>query len=162
MTRYSLCTLMVFGAVLVCGQLMAADMSFKGTLIEPPPCNINNEQDVLVNFGDSVGVNKVDGVNYIQPVEYHLTCDVTSPRDGLTIVMTTTDPASYDASALNTTSPGLGIRILVDGEPVSFGKNIPVDITKVPVMQAVPVKDPGISLSEGAFTASATLQVVYQ
>lgn len=38
---------------------MAADnMKFSGTLIEPPPCTINNDGQVDVDFGNRVGVKK--------------------------------------------------------------------------------------------------------
>lgn len=162
MKRYGIITAGVLGAALFCSALLAADMTFKGTLIDPPPCTINGNLPVTVDFGNNIGVNRVDGVNYIQPVEYHLMCDLTSPHEGLSMVMTTTDPASFDASAIQSSTTGLAIRVLVDGVPVTFGDVIAVDSASPPVMQAVPVKADGVIPAEGAFTATATLQVVYQ
>lgn len=162
MTRYSMGTLVLAGMALFCSGLLAADMNFKGTLVEPPPCTINNDQDVLVSFGDSVGVNKVDGSNYIQPVDYHLTCDITSPQDGLNLVLSTTSQSAFDTAAVQSSTPGLGIRLLVDGVAAEFGKLIPVDSSSPPVLQAVPVKAADTALTEGPFSATVTLQVVYQ
>ena len=47
-----------------------ADMTFHGTLITPPPCTINDDSRIEVNFGERVGINKVDGVNYRQMMNY--------------------------------------------------------------------------------------------
>ncbi|MEB5742699.1 fimbrial protein [Klebsiella aerogenes] len=162
MTHYGMRTLMLSVLALFCSTLLAAEMNFKGTLVEPPPCTINNDQDVLVSFGDSVGVSKVDGSNYIQPVDYHLMCDVTSPQDGLNIMLTTTNQSGFDAAAVQSSVEGLGIRLLVDGQPAEFDKPIPASVDRQPVLQAVPVKAPGVSLTEGPFSATATLQVIYQ
>jgi len=163
MTRYGIRTLLVLSIALFCSSLLATEMQFSGTLVEPPPCTINNDQTIMVPFGDSVGVNRVDGVNYRQPVDYRLTCDITSLQEGLTLVLSTTDPASYDPAAVNTNITGLGIRLIVDGAPAVFDTPMPVTVGEpTPVIDAVPVKAPGASLKEGAFTATATLKVVYQ
>ncbi|HBV9912366.1 TPA: pilus assembly protein [Klebsiella aerogenes] len=121
MGHYGAITLVVLSGALFCSGLMAADMTFKGVLVDPPPCTINGDQPVRVNFGDNIGVNRVNGTNYIQSVEYHLTCDITSPQEGLSVVLTTTDPAAFDASAIQSSIDGLAIRVLVDGAPVTFG-----------------------------------------
>ncbi|MBW4217889.1 fimbrial protein [Enterobacter cloacae subsp. cloacae] len=162
MTRYGIGTVLYAAATLFCNNLLAADMNFQGTLVEPPACTINNDQAVLVSFGDSVGVNKVNGSNYIQPVDYHLICDITSPQDGLNIMLSTTEPTTFDPAAVQSSVTGLGIRLLIDGNPATFGQPIPVNSSSTPVLQAVPVKGPGATLIEGPFSATATLQVVYQ
>ncbi|WP_232734438.1 hypothetical protein [Serratia sp. TKO39] len=43
------------------------DMQFRGTLIAPPPCTLNDDGIIDVDFGDRVGINKVDGVNSDKP-----------------------------------------------------------------------------------------------
>ncbi|WP_244370721.1 fimbrial protein [Rahnella sp. ChDrAdgB13] len=162
MTRYGIRTLLVMSIALFCSSLLATEVQFQGTLIEPPPCTINNDQAVLVPFGNNVGINKIDGVNYRQTVDYHLTCDSTSPRDGLTLVLSTTAAASYDTAAVNTDITGLGVRLLVDSAPAVFDTPIPVVEMAQPVIEAVPVKAPDASLAEGPFNATVTLKVVYQ
>ncbi|ELY3087888.1 fimbrial protein [Klebsiella aerogenes] len=150
---------------LFCSSLLATEVQFRGTLIEPPPCNISNDQTILVPFGDNVGINKIDGVNYRQPVEYSLNCDITSPQDGLSVELSTTNPTAYDTSAVNTDITGLGIRLLVEGVPAVFDTPMPVDLQGSqlpPHIEAVPVKAPDASLTEGPFNATVTLKVVYQ
>ncbi|MTH44964.1 fimbrial protein [Intestinirhabdus alba] len=167
MRRYCGVLAIATGWVLFClrpalATNLTTEMAFKGTLIDPPPCAINGGQPVAVDFGRRVGVNRVDGRRYIQPVEYHLICYPDSPRSGLNIVMTTTAPAAFDASAVQSSVDGLAIRVLVEGEPITFGKPIAVSVDHPPVMQAVPVKAAGVALEEGLFSATATLQVIYQ
>ncbi|EMJ5851811.1 fimbrial protein [Klebsiella aerogenes] len=162
MTRYGIRTLTLVFVALFCSSLLATGMQFTGTLVEPPPCTINGDQPVYVDFGKNVGVNKVDGVNYIQPVNYNLTCGADSSQEGMSLVLSTTDKTSYDEAAINTSITGLGIRLMYDGEPVVFGDAVPVSMAEHPLLQAVPVKAPDAKLDSGPFEASLTLQVVYQ
>ncbi|MEN4700031.1 fimbrial protein [Pantoea agglomerans] len=162
MTRYGTRTLALAFAALFCSGLLATEMQFTGTLVEPPPCAVNGDQPVYVDFGKNVGVNKVDGVNYIQPVNYNLTCGADSSQEGMSLVLSTTDKTSYDEAAINTSITGLGIRLMYDGKPVVFGDAVPVSMEERPLLQAVPVKAPGAKLDSGSFTATATLQVIYQ
>ena len=165
MTAYANCTLLLLlGAALVSARLPAAPVRFSGTLNDPPPCTVNNDQNVVVDFGDSLGVRKVDGSNYRKPVPYSLTCGPDSPQSGLRLVLTagSSGQANFDASAVNSSTPGLAIRLLADGDPVRFDHPYPVSVASPPVLEAVPVKQSGAALAEGAFTAAATLQVDYQ
>lgn len=51
-----------------------AGISFRGILVEPPPCTLNSGSVVDVDFGDSVGVDSVDGVSNRVPLSYIITC----------------------------------------------------------------------------------------
>lgn len=141
--------------------LLAAEMQFHGTLIEPPPCTISDNEIINIDFGKNIGVNNIDGVNYSQNVDYKITCDLGTSLTGLILILTG-NPTTFDESAVQTSVSGLGIRLLHDGIPAKFGENIAVDITNLPLIQAVPVKNPDVTLSEGEFTASATLKADYQ
>jgi type 1 fimbria pilin len=51
-------------ALLAISPLQAAEnMSFSGTLIEPPPCLVNNGNDIDVPF-DKIGVKSMNGMNH--------------------------------------------------------------------------------------------------
>lgn len=161
MTHFSAVTALLFSGALSCTSLLAAEnMSFYGTLIEPPACSINDGQRIEVDFGDRVGVNKVDGVNYRQPVNYRITCD---PGSGWSMLLTLSATASgYDNAALATSVDDLGIRILQNGAPMQLNRPYAIGAQNPPLLEAIPVKRPGSSLKEGAFEATATLQVMYQ
>ncbi|BET81281.1 hypothetical protein GBFDFA_11245 [Edwardsiella anguillarum] len=68
----------------------------------------------------------------------------------------------YDPAALNTSVAGLGIHIIQDGHPMEINKGLRYEQVHNPVLQAVPVKQPGVILSGGAFSATATLLVVFE
>lgn len=134
-------------------------VSFHGTL-KIHPCHINNDQGVSVHFGN-VGIHKVDGQHYRQTVTYRLVCEDTDPSWRLTMAVKGT-ATSFDNTALSTSSPGLGIKILQNGQPVEINKSFDISYSNPPVLEAVPVRDPDIvDLTEGAFSTTATLLAEY-
>ncbi|MDK7100078.1 fimbrial protein [Klebsiella aerogenes] len=137
------------------------DMMFHGTLIAPPPCTINDGERIDVDFGDRVGVSKVDGVNYRIPVNYHISCEQSGSNWAMRLSLNGT-PADFDSDALSSNITDLGIRIYRND--VAFTPNSVVDIDpeNPPVLEAVPVKRVGAILNEGAFESWATLLADYQ
>jgi len=136
-------------------------VNFQGTLVEPPSCTISSDQQIDIDFGAQVGVSKVDGVNYIQPVNYQLSCPPGGP--GLSLSMMVSGAATaFDTSALQTNITDLGIKLLQNGSDLQLNTRFPVDVNTPPVLQAVPVKAPGSTLPEGDFSVIATLLVGYQ
>jgi len=158
MTRY-----LTLSLLLVCGHpLYAADnMLFRGTLIEPLPCTINDGGMVDVDFGERVGVNKVDGVNYLKAMDYRITCE--PGVSGLDMTLTLSGVhTGYDPAAVQTDLVDLGIRVLQNGKPFTLNMPLSIDPKNPPVLEAVPVKTPGATLKEGAFLATATLKAEFQ
>lgn len=58
-----------------------ADIVFKGTLVNPPPCSIDNDKTIHVPFGDRLSIKKVSDGIYRQDVPYNLVCDSTAGKD---------------------------------------------------------------------------------
>ena len=139
----------------------AENMSFHGTLVAPP-CTISNGQTIEVAFGNDLGVNKIDGNSYKQPVKYTVNCESGYSANNLAIVVDSTHPTAFDSAAISTDKTGLGIRILVDGAAATFAQRVAVvDPASPPVIEAVPVKDPAVTLEAGAFEATMTLRADY-
>ena len=139
----------------------ADNMQFRGSLITPPLCSLNGGQQIDVNFGDRVGVKKVDGVNYRQTVDYQLKCE--PGVSGAALGLTLTGPqAVFDTATLQTSQAGLGIRMTLDGKPFVLAQRVVIDAAQPPVLQAVPVRAPDATLEEGAFEVLATLLADYQ
>jgi type 1 fimbria pilin len=138
------------------------DMTFRGTLIEPPPCTINDGNRVDVNFGERVGINKVDGVNYRQMMNYQITCDNAGSGSWALTLSLTGAAAGFDEQALQTNKTDLGIRIYQNDKPFTPGSTLDIDISNPPRLEAVPVKREGATLTEGAFESWATLRADYQ
>jgi len=156
------CTAIFFAALMPAASVLAAngDMQFKGTLVVPPVCTISSGNTIDVDFGD-VGVNKVDGINYIQPVNYTVSCTASTLQWATTLTLSANAP-TYDPAAVQTDVTDLAIQIQADGKPFTINQPIPLDPAKPPVLKAVPVKKPGSTLTGGAFKATATLLAVMQ
>lgn len=138
-----------------------ADMTFRGTLIEPPPCTINDGNQIDVDFGDRVGINKVDGESYRMPVNYQIKCEQTN--NGWVMSLSLNGAAAgFDGEALQTDKSDLGIRVYRNDVPFTPNSVVDIDPTNPPVLEAVPVKQAGATLTEGTFEALATLQADYQ
>ncbi|MCT4715251.1 fimbrial protein [Enterobacteriaceae bacterium H18W14] len=136
-------------------------MQFKGTLIEPPPCTINQGNVIDVSFGEQVAIAGVDGTNDKQAVDYQLQCDASDGQSGVVMSVRGTATA-FDEAAVQTNQPDLGIRLLLDDRPFNLNTPYSVDPKAPPALFAVPVGAPGATLTEGEFDATATLLAEYQ
>lgn len=145
-----------------CPPLLATEnLLFQGTLISPPPCKINSGNLVDVDFGERVGVNKVDGANYRQIIDYEVTCE--PGITGLDMTLTLSGPKNqYDDAVIQSSLAGLGIKVLQNGQPFVLDKPIVIDPKNPPTLEAVPVKSPGAILKADAFVAMAILLAQYQ
>ncbi len=138
----------------------SANLTFSGTLNEPPPCTIDAGNSIEVDFGD-VGVKRVDGVRYRRGLGYTISCATGTLPWELKLSINGT-PTGFDGAALQTSVPELGIRIFQNTQP--FLLNTPLDITlsSPPALEVVPVKLPGATLPPARFTAVATLLAEYE
>lgn len=92
----------LFGA-----SAQADNMSFRGTLLDAPPCSINGGKPVEIDFG-AVGVNKVDGDNYRQTFTLEYECEGTNSDMQLRYLGNATD---FDSAAVQTNIADFGIRL---------------------------------------------------
>lgn len=134
------------------------NLILQGTLLEPPDCTFNIG---VVDFGERVGVNKVDGKNYKQTINYSLVCEADLEPWAMSLFLTG-EVTPYDNAAIQSNMDDLGIRLLIDGKPFMTNILMPFNPDKLPVIEAVPVKKPGSTLTAGAFSAAATLWINYQ
>jgi type 1 fimbria pilin len=137
------------------------DVAFRGTLLEPPPCTINSGNNITVDFGLKVGIKKVDGINYMQDINYDLVCAPNTHSWVLKLKLTG-NSTSFDNAAVQTNINDLGIKILRDGQPFILGSELTITSASKPQLKAVPVQKPGVLLTEGSFEAAVTLQADYQ
>lgn len=134
------------------------NVTIHGTL-KRQPCHISNDENIAIEFGN-VGINKIDGERYKQPISYTLECE--DPDAAATLNMTLKGTQTdYNTGAITTTIPGLGIEILQNGAPVKINESFVIDYNNPPTLEAVPVSS-GAALTEGAFSATATLLAEYE
>lgn len=148
--------------LMMSGLAQGADnLKFHGTLVEPPTCTISNDETIEIDFS-SVVIDRINGSNYLQEVPYTITCDSDTRFDSMSMTLTLTGtPSSFDTAAVSTNVSGLGVQLQQAGKPFTVGSTITINEQSKPVIQAVPVKASGASLSEQAFEAWATLRVNY-
>lgn len=142
-------------------QAAQGEMTLHGTLIDPPACTINDGHRVDVNFGERLGINRIDGVNYRQRLNYQITCESNNHGWFLTLSLDGIMP-EWDPEALQTSKENLGIRVYQNGKPFTPKSMLKVDLKSPPYLEAVPVSRAGAKLTEGAFEAWATLRADYQ
>ncbi|UNX72890.1 fimbrial protein [Klebsiella aerogenes] len=151
-----------FSALLLLWSISAVaieNMTFTGTLVAPPPCEVNNGSTIDVPFNE-IGIDSVDGINHRRDVPYTLSCNA-DPKWSMTLTLSG-PVSSFDTATLQTNVDALGIKVYINGLPFELDKPFPVDIAALPRIEAVPVKSPGSTLSEQVFEVSATLQAEYQ
>lgn len=129
------------------------------TVLVPPPCVINDDRPIEVDFGEVV-TTRVDGVNYRRPVGYTLSCKGAVSNDIKLQIQGT--GASFDNRVLQTRKTGLGIELQQGDKKLPVNRWLNFTYPNVPALWAVPVKQSGATLKGGEFTASAILQVAYQ
>ncbi|MBW7981603.1 fimbrial protein [Enterobacillus tribolii] len=144
-----------------------AEIIFKGILVNPPPCAIDNDQAIHVPFGDRLSIKKVSDGIYRKDVPYNLVCDSTSGRDwklmlsvhGSLAAFDTTDRATVGTSLGNIGN--LGVKILRNGQPFTFDSPVEISLSAMPKLEALLVQRPNIELVEGPFEATVTLKAEY-
>ncbi|MBH3259857.1 fimbrial protein [Serratia marcescens] len=134
-------------------------VTVKVTVVAPPPCIINNDQPITVEFGE-VMTTRVDGNNYKMPVNYTLEC--TGGSSNALALTITGNAMSSDGTALQTNKTGLGVRLLEGSTPYTINSPIKFTYPSKPELYAVPVQQSGTTLTGGEFSAVATMNVAYQ
>ncbi|AKJ43964.1 hypothetical protein QQ39_16285 [Pragia fontium] len=150
-------------ALLLPGTLAQAVTTVTVTVavVAPPPCVINGNQPIDVDFKEMV-TTRIDGSNYRQPITYRMTC-TGQITNAMTMEIQGTK-ADFGEGLLQTRNPDLAISLTVGNDVTPLSLNTPFKFTypTLPVMTAVPIKRPGSTPAAGAFTAAATIKVLYQ
>lgn len=142
-------------------KAMAVPATFHGTLIEPPPCTINQGKNIDVDFGTELLTTRIDGKNYEMAVPYTVECGPDARSNLLKIQMSGTG-AGFDPNALATQKADLAIELRKSGVKMLLNSWINFTYPAMPTLTAVPIKRINSELTGGAFNATGTLQVDYQ
>ena len=142
------------------GVMAQVSVSIRGVILAPPPCVINAGSTLNVPFGDDLMTTRIDGVNYRRGVPYTLTCGP-QPSNNMKITLQGSG-AGFGSAYLGTSKCDLGMKLLLNGAAWPLNNAVNFTYPTLPVIEAVPVKNPGSTLTGGAFSASATLVVALQ
>jgi len=161
--RYPQALALLFSAgLMLSGQARAdAEITFHGTLIEQPPCEISGiaGNPIEVDFGSEMATRKVDGVNFREQIPFTLDC---ANAVNQKLQLTLTGEAGYAAGLIKTEKEGLGIRLYNDTTRITPG--VPLNFTPdtIPELYAVPEAQDNTTLTGGNFTGKANMIVDYQ
>lgn len=137
-----------------------ADITFHGTLLEAPPCTVNNNEPIVVDFGNEVMTTRIDGANYRKPVTFTVDCSqAVSLAQKIRISGTT---AAFNSDVLAGDQSGFGFAFSQGSIPLPVDKWINFTAPQVPSLYVVPVKQKGVTLTGGTFRTLASLVVEYQ
>jgi type 1 fimbria pilin len=138
-----------------------ADITFHGTLLEAPPCVVNGGHNIVVDFGNEMMTNRVDGTLYRQKIAFTLDC---SEATGLEqkIRISGASVTTLDGEVLSTPLSGLGLALYQGETRYTPGKWIAFTDPDVPELYVVPVRLSGEDPAGGAFSVLASLVVDYQ
>lgn len=137
------------------------DINFRGTLVVPPPCIINGDKPIELNFG-VVDSSKIDNSAYKKTIiPYSLTCTdsmSTSLRMQIKGIGT-----SFDSSILKTSQEDMGILLMRGSNRVPLNTWVNIDSNSPPNLVAIPYlrSDQRVFVKAGDFTATAAMQVDY-
>ncbi|EKS6736001.1 fimbrial protein [Enterobacter ludwigii] len=134
-------------------------ITVKVTVVAPPPCVVNGNRVIEVDFGDVIAP-RVDGKQYLKNVDYSLECK--GAQSNAMKLAIQGNATTFDNTALKTNVAEFGIAIRVNDQPLVINNWIKFNYPNKPKLQAVPVKRAGVELPGGEFNASATLMVNYQ
>lgn len=159
MTRWQQRAFLALYSIGLCSGA-SANLTFSGTLNEPPPCTIDAGNTIEVDFGD-VGVKRVDGVRYRKSVGYTISCGADTLPWELKLSVNGT-PTGFDGAAVQTNVPELGIRIFQNNVPFPLNTPMDINLSSPPMLEVVPVKQLGAVLAPAPFAAVATLLAEYE
>ncbi|HEJ7990411.1 TPA: fimbrial protein [Serratia liquefaciens] len=130
------------------------------TIVAPPPCVINNNNLIEVNFGNDVMTTRIDGSYKKQSVLYSVECKNAS--NNAMKMQIQGNSAVFDSEVLQTNKDDLGIALLRNGNRQPLNAWLNFTYPNLPTLEAVLVKQAGATLSGGVFSAGATMKVEYQ
>ncbi|WP_080958683.1 fimbrial protein [Klebsiella aerogenes] len=136
-----------------------------GVIQARPVCTVSSGKQIQVSFGNNVAVNRVSTGEYVANVPYSVTCGSGNTTGAALKLRVYGSEASFDAERATVVSAqqaDLGVKLYQNDVPFVLNQPITIVRTALPEIKAVLVQREGATLTEGAFTATATLRAEYQ
>ncbi|MFI8416992.1 fimbrial protein [Serratia sp. NPDC078593] len=134
-------------------------VAVKITVLAPPPCVINDNSPIVVDFG-YVKTNEVDGHHYRMPIDFQLVCN--GGIKNMMKLQINGYSTEFDNTLLRTNKSGLGIKFQQGMGNLPINSWLNFTYPNKPELWAILAKQDDVSLTSGAFSASATMHVLYQ
>ncbi|MHC8339468.1 fimbrial protein [Pseudomonas sp. HLT2-19-2] len=134
----------------------ATIVSISGTIQANPSCVLNNNQNIVISFGNAVRTEEINGINYMQPVLFSIACKNLKTNTVRLQIKGVAD--DHNSSTLQTSIPGLGLAFYSARRFVGVNTWFDVDHRDVR-LEVAPFKLVTGAISDGYFDARATLLV---
>ncbi|AYO39785.1 fimbrial protein [Serratia sp. P2ACOL2] len=131
-----------------------------GTVVAAASCQINNGNDIQVDFGEVVN-SQIDGVNYKKTFDLNLNCRGGSSNSVRLKFNGTVHPQLPSALSVSG-NPGMGIQMMSGGSAFAPSTWLKFDYSNLPIFSAVPVKVPGVAIVGGYIGATVVIEIDYQ
>ncbi|MBF7997766.1 fimbrial protein [Rahnella laticis] len=149
----------IFSNPVFSGQPGQAKLKIHG-VIEVIECSVNGADDKEINFGDAVGINKVDGSRYKKPIPFTVSCSNLDGSETPELLLTVSGEATtFDDAAVQTNIDGFGIQIQNGDKPLKLNEAFSFKYDSLPKLSAVPVKQNNVELNAASFNATVRLVV---
>lgn len=151
---------LVLSAVVLPLACSADNMEFTGTLLAPPLCTLSDKGGRIDVRFRNIGINRIDGEQFRLAIPYQISCPGANVNSTWGMRLTLKgSPTVFEPTALQSSVPDLGIKILLGGTELipEQPRFIQISPAAVPLLEAVPVKLLGSELPSVDFTASALL-----
>ena len=137
--------------------LPSTTIEVSGIIVDPPPCVINNDKPVDVEF-DVLLIDKVNGDRYSQPIPVEISCpDTFKGEIKLAIGGTASD---FNINALATNRKDFALLVVLNEQPMTINQFYDVNWRQHVALKAVPLINPHGNAEAGEFSASATLMAI--
>lgn len=160
--RLILTTLLLIGAATV-GHTAniarnAVDIRITGKLVPPPPCKVNNDEEILVDF-QRVQIKSLEKAYVRQDVDIPFVCEQESTN--FKYYLTVDGPrAQFNNKLIKTSLNNLAFNIELAGTKLDLGKAQLVNSRHL-TLTMVLTKNPNGELSPGHFSGTGTVTMEY-
>ncbi|RUT64843.1 hypothetical protein CKG00_17045 (plasmid) [Morganella morganii] len=136
----------------------SADIRITGKLVPPPPCKVNNNEEILVDF-QRIQIKTLEKSDIRREVEIPFICEQES--DNFKYYLTVDGPrAQFNNKLLKTNRNNLGFNIELAGVKLDLGKAHPVNNRHL-TFTVVLTKNPDGNVTPGTFSGSGTVTMEY-
>lgn len=156
-------TTLFFVSLTVSGYTTAAKhaatgIRITGKLVSPPPCKVNNNEEILVDF-QRVHIRTLEKADIRQDVEIPFVCE--QEGDNFQYYLKIDGPRSlFNNKLIKTNQPNLAFYTELAGNRLDYGKPHLVNSRNL-TLTMVLTKNPDGALTQGSFSGTGTVTMEY-
>ncbi|WP_345739346.1 fimbrial protein [Morganella morganii] len=136
----------------------SADIRISGKLVPPPPCKINNNEEILVDF-QRIQIKTLEKSDIRKDVDIPFVCEQDS--ENFKYFLTVDGPRSpFNNKLVKTNQNNLGFTAELAGVKLDSGKAHPVNSRHL-TLTIVLTKNPAGDITPGSFSGTGTVTMEY-